>query len=264
MPGIAKNVKIDIKHCSYESLRKPIDCFCPDLVTTFKTMVSHWPVFTEEELHVKFKGEPQPLFLQPKLKYKSKDVVWFYKKPVGKNILANVTRTLIENTPGIIIGSRRFSNKSARRTGITRMEESLVPLQKGMLTTGHRDPKSYRQYNALPKQMDDKVIQKIISGTSAMSNDGKPLLYSEVLDIEKKKYEFEQVCSYFKFLFCSILMKFSLIFLSFTLILMLLYFHVCIDGRLQGSKINIKFEGGTRMDIRFEGAEHAFSPNPIT
>jgi len=198
---MAKNVKIDIHHCSARSLRKPIDCYQHDLINTFKEMMMHRPIFSHENL-AKFEGEPEPLFLQPKLKIKRKDNIWFLKKAVGKNTLAKVTLSLIEQTEGIIIGNRRFSNKSARRIGISRMEESLVHVEKGMMTTGHRDHKSYQSYNALPRIKDNKVIQRIISGTDAVDATGRLLTYSEILEDEEEKIRSKQVynCTYLFFL----------------------------------------------------------------
>ena len=63
--------------------------------------------------------------------------------------------------------------------GISRMAEAQIPTDKGMLITGHRDVKSYNQYNTNPLKLQMEICQRIISG------DGKK--YVEVLSQEVKK-----------------------------------------------------------------------------
>jgi hypothetical protein len=83
-------------------------------------------------------GSVQPFFLTPKLKVKKNDDVWFLKTPVGKNTLGQTVRQIILSTLGIDPKGRNFSNKTPRRIGISRMEEALVQVEKGMRITGHR------------------------------------------------------------------------------------------------------------------------------
>ncbi|KAG0575059.1 hypothetical protein KC19_VG314400 [Ceratodon purpureus] len=64
--------------------------------------------------------------------------------------------------------------------GISRMAEAQIPTDKGMLVTGHRDVKSYNQYNTNPVKLQMDTCQRIISG------DGTK--YSEVLSQERKKH----------------------------------------------------------------------------
>jgi hypothetical protein len=63
-----------------------VDCYSTDVILTYKTLISHWPVFTAEEI-AEFPNHSQPLFLTPKSKFKKSDIVWFQKTPVGKNPL---------------------------------------------------------------------------------------------------------------------------------------------------------------------------------
>lgn len=86
---------------------------------------------------------------------------------------------------GIVIGERKFTNKTPRRMGISRMAEAEIPVDKGMMVTGHRDVKSYNQYNANPAKIQMDTCQRIISGET--------LKYSEVLSEEKKKAHNEKV-----------------------------------------------------------------------
>jgi hypothetical protein len=65
---------------------------------------------------------------------------------IGKNLLEKIVKMLVEGTLGINTEKRTFTNKTPRRIGITRMEEGMVPVEKGMRITGHRNMKSYFKY----------------------------------------------------------------------------------------------------------------------
>ena len=133
-----KRIRWILSICNVENMRQPINCYCPDLVATYTALRSHWPSMSQKDL-LKFDGV-QPVFLRPKMKLKKNDDVWFLKTAVGKNTLGTIiVKLLLEETPGINVGDRVFTNKSARRLGVTRMEESLVPIEKSMRMTGHRD-----------------------------------------------------------------------------------------------------------------------------
>jgi len=150
LPSLSKTYKMDIKHCSSHAMRKHVDVYCKDVVDTFKILKSHWPLFTKKKLEEKFDGQPHPVFLQPKARVKKGDQVWFQKSAIGRNTLGKSCKLLIEATPGIHHNGRVFTNKTTRRMAITRMEEGLVPAEKAMKITGHRDYKSYKQYNENP------------------------------------------------------------------------------------------------------------------
>jgi len=146
-------------------------------------MKSHWPQLIDANL-LKWKPPIQPLFLQPKSHVKFKDHIWYLKTTIGKNMLAKTVKTLIEACDNIVGNERHFSNKTPRRMGISRMEASHIPVEKGMKITGHRDHKSYGRYNAVPRDIDQKVCQDVISNTNALAK-GKPLTYIEILDDEQ-------------------------------------------------------------------------------
>jgi hypothetical protein len=97
------------------------------------------------------------MFLVSKPKFKKSDSIWFLKSPMGKNPLGRTVKTLVEGTPGINTEGRTFTNKAARRIGITRMEEEMVPIEKGMRITRHRDNKSYAKYNACLPNMEQRA-----------------------------------------------------------------------------------------------------------
>ena len=54
---------------------------------------------------------------------------------------------------GIVVGDRKFTNKTPRRMGISRMAEAQIPTDKGMIMIGHRDVKSYNTYNTNPLKL---------------------------------------------------------------------------------------------------------------
>lgn len=154
-------------------------------------MLLHRPEL--KKLNKKFGDLPHPVFLMPKLKIKRNDIVWFQPRPVGKNTLCHMVKNLIESTPGIDLAGRMFTNKTPRRMGITRMEEAHIPSEKGMAVTGHRDVKSYKQYNAKTDSTEMQACQRIISGISTISEDGKVLKFSDVLTEEERKVNLKKV-----------------------------------------------------------------------
>ena len=106
-------MKTDIYHCNSEAMRKPVDTYSKDVVNTYKTLVSHWPEFTAEDLEGKPFNGVQPFFLTPRLKIKKNENVWFLKTAVGKNTLSKICKELIE-AAGIDPKGRVFSNKTPR------------------------------------------------------------------------------------------------------------------------------------------------------
>lgn len=62
--------------------------------------------------------------------------------------MGRTVKILVERTVGIKSEGRTFTNKTLRRIGISRMEEGLVPLERGMRISGHQDSKLYAKYNA--------------------------------------------------------------------------------------------------------------------
>jgi hypothetical protein len=66
-------VNTDIFHCNLEAILKPVDTYSKDMVNNNKTLVSHWPEFSAEDLAEKPFYDVQPFFLTPKLKLKKND-----------------------------------------------------------------------------------------------------------------------------------------------------------------------------------------------
>ena len=71
------------------------------------------------------------------------------------------------------------------------MAEAQIPIDKGMLVTGHKDVKSYNQYNANSVKVQMDTCQRIIPG------DGNK--YTEVLSQEVKKSTLKKVNTLLKF-----------------------------------------------------------------
>jgi hypothetical protein len=120
-----------------EAILKPVDTYSKDMVNNNKTLVSHWPEFSAEDLAEKPFYDVQPFFLTPKLKLKKNNDVWFLKTPMGKNSLSKICKELIEGA-GIEAMDWVFSNKAPRHIGILRMEDAHVPIEQGMRITGYR------------------------------------------------------------------------------------------------------------------------------
>ena len=118
LPGLSKTVKFYIYHCNSEAMWKLVDTYFKDVVNTYKTLVSHWPGFTSEDLEGKPFYGVQPFFLTLRLKIKKNENVWFLKIVVGKNTLSKICKDLIEGA-GIDPKGRVFSNKTPRQIGIS-------------------------------------------------------------------------------------------------------------------------------------------------
>jgi hypothetical protein len=188
---LSKTIKLDIKHCNQESLHRPIDCYSTDVICTYKTLKSHWPTFIAEDLS-ELPNHAQPMFLEPKPKFMPTDQVWFLKSPVGKNPLGKTLKTLVEGTVGIVTEGRTFTNKTARHIGITRMEEGMVPAEKGMRITGHRDIKSYEKYNACLADSEQRACQNLILRDSVLAK-GKPVNYQDFVVDQNMRYKAQHV-----------------------------------------------------------------------
>jgi hypothetical protein len=148
-------------------------------VKTYKSIVSHWPIFEDSK-----KARNHAFFLTPKPNFKN-HVVWYKDVPVGRNTLAKVVQKLAEDVPSL--DGKCITNKAGRNTGISRLEEARVPLDRTMQLTSHRDIKSYKKYS---KQRYENAsacaMQSVMS--SGEGNDA-PLSYEDALRIETKRLE---------------------------------------------------------------------------
>lgn len=171
-------------------MRQPVTCYDEDVINTYKSIVGHWPLWTERD--DKEKPRPHPMFLQAKSKIKRGDAMWFTKGAWGKNGICDICKDLADYVPSL--KAKRITNKSVRSTGISRMEAALAPVDKGMLQTGHRDVKSYKGYSRECKDKEDKVLQDIISGTKHV--------YSEAMLIETTEMNRLKVCFLLRILKC--------------------------------------------------------------
>ena len=100
---------------------------------------------------------------------------------MGRNTLEGVTRLMAQSTNI----DKIVTNKTGRHIGTTRMEQALVPVNVAYERTGHRDPKSFYKYVKKDKSVEDRAMQRIISGEK--SANGQSILYVDVLEEEKKK-----------------------------------------------------------------------------
>lgn len=177
-PGANKNWKIHVKHCSSEYLRRPVMCPIRDVLDTHKAIVSHWPIFEDPKL-----AKCHPFFLTAKSKVTKGDPIWFTKTPVGRNTLVGITKKLADCVPSL--ESKRITNKTGQNTGITRLEQAHVPIDRAMALTGHRDINSYKKYNRQKREGPSSfAMQNCLVGDS-----GRAISYQEAMTKESNKSE---------------------------------------------------------------------------
>ena len=117
--GITKNNKLDVLHGFAKSLRVQVYCGDKDVLMTYKLIVKHRPKFEKPKLE---RYHPF-LFTSLKSKKYKFNGVWFAKSFMGRNILSNITRNLIDGIKGF--ENKTISNKSGRTTGITSLKMQL-------------------------------------------------------------------------------------------------------------------------------------------
>jgi hypothetical protein len=184
---------LDVKHCSSESLRKPIFYSVKDVVLTYKQIIAHWPKFPTKEAE-----RCHPFFLSAKIRFKVSDPVWFSSVPVGRNHLASLTKKLCNSVASL--KGKNITNKTGRNTGITRLDESLVPIEKAMEVTGHRDIKSFKKYNRSAPVVSDRAVQRSLAGDTLKYSDlvtekRERLDLLKVLTISLKVLSMYLICS---------------------------------------------------------------------
>ncbi|KAL3696192.1 hypothetical protein R1sor_010268 [Riccia sorocarpa] len=172
-PDTSKTWKVDVARCAADNLRRPVDCHVPQVIDCFVKLSSVRPTWHTDEL------PPHPLFLTPKQRLKSTDLVWYAKSAVGVNTLSSYMKEMVEDLPDI--SYKTITNKSGRGIEISRVVQSGVPTALGMLQTGHRDPKSFTKYDQTLDQLENRAVQRIISGEV---RNGRTLTFDEALDDE--------------------------------------------------------------------------------
>ncbi|KAL3685410.1 hypothetical protein R1sor_003432 [Riccia sorocarpa] len=175
-PGTSKNWKVDVARCGADNLRRPVDCQAPQVIDCFVQLSNVRPKWHTDE------PPPHPLFLTPKQRRKSTDLVWYLKSPVGVNTLSSYMKEMVEDLPDI--SHKAITNKSGRGVGISRMVQSGVPTALGMLQTGHRDPKSFIKYDQTSEEVKNRAMQRIICGEV---RDGRILTFDEALADEMSR-----------------------------------------------------------------------------
>jgi hypothetical protein len=115
-----------------------------------------------------------------KLKFKNCDQVWFLKSHVGEDPLERTVKMLVESTLRINTKGLTFINKTLRHIGITRMEEGMVSVEKGMRITRHMDMKSYAKFNAFILDLKQHTCQNLISRNSILAKE-KSVNYQDLV-----------------------------------------------------------------------------------
>jgi hypothetical protein len=136
--------------------------------------------------------------------------------PVGRNTLATYTRLLAQDVPSM--EGKRITNKSRRGTGITRMNQALVPIEKAMETTSHRTMDTYEKYNQEKKYLSERATQRVFCGEI---KNGRPILYEDAYKEEIERMDSVKVLNFLIIYLCCLQ-----IYLFYFLIFML---NVCSD-----------------------------------
>ena len=67
-----------------------------------------------------------------------------------------MTKRLCEGV--LSLKGKNVTNKTGRNTGIIKLDKVLVPLDKAMELTGHRDQKSFKKYYRARVEVSDRVM----------------------------------------------------------------------------------------------------------
>lgn len=157
----SKNHKVTLSRFQEEHFRRPVVSFDPDVVATFRALLSHMPSNSEH-------GH---LFLAAIVNPRSN--IWFRSGiNVGESAMRNWMRQMCK-TVGLV---GDFTNKSGRVTAISRMSAGMVPRKAIASVTGHRDEKTLERY--------DRTLQLQQNAAQALcrepyDEDGNPLTYED-------------------------------------------------------------------------------------
>jgi hypothetical protein len=136
-----------------------------------------------------------PFFLTPNRKFHAQDFVWFKLVLVGRNQLAEYTKSLAKDVPSL--AGKRILNKTSRGVGITRLNEALVPIAKAMENTGHRTMDALEKYNQEKKILSERATQRVLFGEM---QDGVPVLYEDAYKEDLESYKLKVL--YLLFIIC--------------------------------------------------------------
>lgn len=140
-----------------------VGCYSSDMIHIYKSLKSHYLTFSSKDL-AELPNQLQPMLLVPKPKFKKCEQVWFLKSHARKNPLRKTVELLVEGTMDSNTKGRTFTNKNLQHTGITRMKERMVLVEKGMMITRHRDNESYAKYNVCILDLEHWAYQDLILG----------------------------------------------------------------------------------------------------
>jgi hypothetical protein len=154
-------------------------CSLHDVVKTYKSILKHWPVFQDAQ-----SSRSHAFFLTPKNKFKDQ-LIWYKDVPVGRNTLSKVAQKLVEDVPSLL--GKRITNKTGRNTGISRLEEAMVPVDRAMQLIGHRDAKSYKKYSKQRFENVSACAMQMVMSSGARTE--ALLSYEDAMRKENKRLE---------------------------------------------------------------------------
>ena len=109
---------------------------------------------------------------------KSKGDAWYVSKPLGKNTLGNIVKSMCEEA-GI---QGRKVNHSARKTAITTLVHAGVPLTPVQQHSGHKSLASMNNYSTASLNQQKDMSDQVVIFSKASETVGTPQEFSENFD----------------------------------------------------------------------------------
>ena len=128
-------------------------------------------------------------YLTPKQNVFRTDEIWYTNNPMGKNIISNIMKTLIAETPLENCG-KKLTNHSIRKTAVKKLKAANVPESSIIKVTGHKstgglksyDPADQNEFREISNTLSplssspstSLSIQSVSSSSLAVSKTNKP------------------------------------------------------------------------------------------
>ena len=123
---------------------------CP--VALFKQFVERRP------LNMRWSG---PFYLGIKRNRRLNDNIWFKTQPMGVNTISNMMKTTVAGT-SLEESHKRFTNRSAKKTAVSRLKKANVERSDIVKVTSHRSVQSLDDYD----EADEEEQQRLSSAIS--------------------------------------------------------------------------------------------------
>jgi hypothetical protein len=128
---LSKNYKVKLGHCQDEHFRPPVMCYSQDVVETWRAY----------DYHLSDGMKDGPFFLSAIDGPTSR--IWYKKTKVGLTTISSWLKVMAQEAEV----TRRITNKTGRRTAISRMALTNMPREIMMQITWHKSASSLDQYD---------------------------------------------------------------------------------------------------------------------